>query len=397
MLKRLKFSTLAAVFAVIFSLSAMFFVLTGCGNETVNSGSTSVEDDINSGNSGNNSGEIDDESDSELESESDSSDSEIESDSDSSDSENESDSEIESESGSSDSENESDSESESIIDDESGNHFYNGKEVEDREYTSAELKEIFGDDYNMFINHEEFWCGDEGYAYFICENCGKKVILYVRDRHQFGNPVVTVDSGEQTVTVTLTCKVCGDKLIFEHIGERDDIEANCIVEGKDRIVYSYEVYDEKFEGEKVLRTYDKEYTVHVHGEYILYLDTEEVYRKAELEEMFADGGLTILANEMNCTDITGNAVFKCDLCGKSWVLNVIDYDKAKYVKFSNGNKILAFQKYSFRMCDELLNNDIFKLVDESSRDPFVSDRFKQTVEDNHLTGFKFELVWDSGE
>ena len=79
------------------------------------------------------------------------------------------------------------------------------------------------------------------------------------------------------------------------------------------------------------------------------------------------------------------------------VLNVIDYDKAKYVKFSNGNKILAFQKYSFRMCDELLNNDIFKLVDESSRDPFVSDRFKQTVEDNHLTGFKFELVWDSGE
>lgn len=79
------------------------------------------------------------------------------------------------------------------------------------------------------------------------------------------------------------------------------------------------------------------------------------------------------------------------------VLNVIDYDKAKYVKFSNSDKILAFQKYSFRMCDELQNNDIFKLIDEPRRDPFVSDRFKQAVEDNQLTGFKFELVWDSEE
>ena len=39
--------------------------------------------------------------------------------------------------------------------------------------------------------------------------------------------------------------------------------------------------------------------------------------------------------------------------------------------------------------------DIFKIPDERTRKPFVSDRFKKTVEDNGLQGFKFELVWDS--
>lgn len=49
------------------------------------------------------------------------------------------------------------------------------------------------------------------------------------------------------------------------------------------------------------------------------------------------------------------------------------------------------------MCDDLLNNDIFKLIDEPRRSPFVSEKFKKAVEDNNLTGFKFELVWDSEE
>ena len=54
-----------------------------------------------------------------------------------------------------------------------------------------------------------------------------------------------------------------------------------------------------------------------------------------------------------------------------------------------------FDKYCFRMCDELLENNIFKLIDEPRRAPFVSDRFKECVEENNLTGFEFELVWDS--
>lgn len=77
------------------------------------------------------------------------------------------------------------------------------------------------------------------------------------------------------------------------------------------------------------------------------------------------------------------------------ILNVIDYEKAEYETFPNSKKILAFEKYKFRTCDELLTSDIFKLIDEPRRNPFVSDRFKKYVEENKLTGFKFELVWDS--
>lgn len=77
------------------------------------------------------------------------------------------------------------------------------------------------------------------------------------------------------------------------------------------------------------------------------------------------------------------------------VLNVIDYTKSEYKMYSDGKRIMAFQKYAFRSCDELIQNNIFKIVDEPRRRVFVSDKFKQTVEDNNLTEFKFKLVWDS--
>ena len=35
------------------------------------------------------------------------------------------------------------------------------------------------------------------------------------------------------------------------------------------------------------------------------------------------------------------------------------------------------------------------VFDEPRREPFVSEAFKDLVEQNNLTGFKFELVWDS--
>lgn len=79
------------------------------------------------------------------------------------------------------------------------------------------------------------------------------------------------------------------------------------------------------------------------------------------------------------------------------ILNVVDYSKSIYKMYSDGSRIMQFQKYSFRICDDLLKNDIFKIIDEPRRRPFVSDRFKQTVERNNLTGFKFQLVWDSEE
>ena len=78
------------------------------------------------------------------------------------------------------------------------------------------------------------------------------------------------------------------------------------------------------------------------------------------------------------------------------ILDVVDYKESIYKTYSDGG-IMRFIKYSFRECDELKNHHIFKIVDERRRWPFVSEAFKQAVEENGLTGFEFELVWDSEE
>lgn len=77
------------------------------------------------------------------------------------------------------------------------------------------------------------------------------------------------------------------------------------------------------------------------------------------------------------------------------VLDIVDYERAKYIKFKSSDRIMVFTKYAFRECDELKRSHIFKIVDESRRGAFVSEEFKETVEKNKLTGFKFELAWDS--
>ena len=40
-------------------------------------------------------------------------------------------------------------------------------------------------------------------------------------------------------------------------------------------------------------------------------------------------------------------------------------------------------------------NPVVKIIDEPRRNSFVTDRFKQLVEENKLTGFVFKEVWDS--
>lgn len=78
------------------------------------------------------------------------------------------------------------------------------------------------------------------------------------------------------------------------------------------------------------------------------------------------------------------------------VADVLDYDKSDYTKFSYGNRIMNITNYAFHE-DKVKNIDLFKLVDEPLKRAFVSERFKQRVEEQGLTGFKFELVWDSEE
>lgn len=58
---------------------------------------------------------------------------------------------------------------------------------------------------------------------------------------------------------------------------------------------------------------------------------------------------------------------------------------------------MVFEKYAFLNNGLLDGVNIFKIVDEPRRWPFVSDIFKKTVEKNNLTGFKFKLVRDSDE
>ena len=78
------------------------------------------------------------------------------------------------------------------------------------------------------------------------------------------------------------------------------------------------------------------------------------------------------------------------------VLDAIDYEKSVYKTFRDGKRIMSFKKYVFKS-DKIKDVPIFKIIDEPTRWAFVSDKFKQTVEENNLEGFDFELVWDSEE
>lgn len=78
------------------------------------------------------------------------------------------------------------------------------------------------------------------------------------------------------------------------------------------------------------------------------------------------------------------------------VLDCIDYESSEYETFKSSGRIMCFIKYSF-IEDEIKNVHIFKTKDETLGYPFVSEAFRQRVLESDLTGFKFELVWDSEE
>ena len=86
--------------------------------------------------------------------------------------------------------------------------------------------------------------------------------------------------------------------------------------------------------------------------------------------------------------------------GKFYAINVtkvvdcIDYEKSIYKTFRDGKRIMRFSKYSFYI-NKVSTEDFFKIKDEPLKRPFVSDNFKNIVTKSDLTGFKFELVWDS--
>ena len=78
------------------------------------------------------------------------------------------------------------------------------------------------------------------------------------------------------------------------------------------------------------------------------------------------------------------------------VVDCIDYGASEYKTFRDGVKIMRFIKYAF-IAKEIENIHIFKIKDQPLGRPFVSDEVRNKVLASKLTGFKFELVWDSEE
>ncbi len=102
--------------------------------------------------------------------------------------------------------------------------------------------------------------------------------------------------------------------------------------------------------------------------------------------------------------LIGNAEILSIFCGDKEffainvikVLDCIDYEASEYKTFKNGVRILRFIKYAF-IEEKIENVHLFKIKDGTLKRPFVSDGFRQKVLDSVLTGFQFELVWDSNE
>ena len=76
------------------------------------------------------------------------------------------------------------------------------------------------------------------------------------------------------------------------------------------------------------------------------------------------------------------------------VVDCIDYEKSQYKTFRDGKRIMKFTKYVFTE-RKIKGLHLFKIKDEPLKRPFVSEEFRKRVMDNNLTGFKFELAWDS--
>lgn len=81
------------------------------------------------------------------------------------------------------------------------------------------------------------------------------------------------------------------------------------------------------------------------------------------------------------------------------VVNLVDginYQKSQIEYFSDGKRIMAFDKYAF-IAKKVEKQHIFKIVEQPRADVFVSDEFRNTVIESGLNGFKFVEVWDSEE
>ena len=95
---------------------------------------------------------------------------------------------------------------------------------------------------------------------------------------------------------------------------------------------------------------------------------------------------------------------KCDF-GDYWAINImdvlecIDYEKSDFMLLSDElvdgrPHILRFNKYEF-IKEKTEGKSIFKIVDTCKTEIFANDTFIENVNKQGITGFAFELVWQS--
>jgi hypothetical protein len=79
------------------------------------------------------------------------------------------------------------------------------------------------------------------------------------------------------------------------------------------------------------------------------------------------------------------------------VINVVDcfdYEKGKVEKDEEYDVIKDIKKYAFKF-DKLQDDTIFKIREDHTMYIYITDEFKQRVEESGLAGFRFVEVWDS--
>lgn len=74
------------------------------------------------------------------------------------------------------------------------------------------------------------------------------------------------------------------------------------------------------------------------------------------------------------------------------VRDCLDCENSKLKHFSSSGRIMRIEKYAFHR-ERLSNAFIFKIPEEVHTHPYVTDGFKNLMEQNGIKGFKFVLVW----
>lgn len=71
------------------------------------------------------------------------------------------------------------------------------------------------------------------------------------------------------------------------------------------------------------------------------------------------------------------------------IIDCLDYDKSEIKHFPSSGRVMRVVNYVFKI-EKLKNTTIFKLPEFPKGISYVTDRFKNIVEENNIKGFKFK-------